>query len=132
MAQKEIEVILTRQLASYLALPILLVDPQGTLIYYNEPAESILGQRFEETGEMPMGEWSVMFHPTDEDGAPLPPHRLPLVAALSERRPAHGSFWIRGLDDVPRHLQVIAFPLLAQAERFLGAAALFWEEQPCE
>jgi PAS domain-containing protein len=127
MAQQEIEVILTRQLASYLAMPIFLVDPQGTLLYYNEPAEPILGRRFEETGEMPVGEWSVIFDPRDEDGNPLPPERLPLVVALSERRPAHGSLCIHGLDGVPRHIQVIAFPLLAQAGRFLGAAAIFWE-----
>ena len=29
--QKEIEVILTRQLASYLATPVVQVDPEGTL-----------------------------------------------------------------------------------------------------
>jgi PAS domain-containing protein len=127
MPQKEIEVILMRQLASYLAIPIFLVDPQGTLIFYNEPAEAILGRRFEETGEMPVSEWALMFEPADEAGEPLPPDRLPLVEALSERRPAHGSFWIRGLDSVPHHIEVFAFPLLAQAGRFLGAAALFWE-----
>jgi hypothetical protein len=47
--------------------------------------------------------------------------------ALSERRPAHGSLFIHGLDGVRRHIQVIAFPLLAQAGRFLGAAAILWE-----
>ena len=35
MAHEEIEVILARQLASYLAMPIFIVDPQGTLLYYN-------------------------------------------------------------------------------------------------
>jgi hypothetical protein len=35
MAQKEIEVILTRQLASYLAMPIIIIDPLGTLLFYN-------------------------------------------------------------------------------------------------
>jgi hypothetical protein len=29
-----------RQLASYLAMPILLVDPVGTLLFYNEPPRS--------------------------------------------------------------------------------------------
>ena len=32
MAQKEIEVILTRQLASYLAMPIIIVDSSRTLL----------------------------------------------------------------------------------------------------
>ena len=61
MRQREIEVILTRQLASYLALPIFIVDEDGTLIFYNEPAEAILGQRFEETGEMPADEWAQAY-----------------------------------------------------------------------
>ena len=52
MSQKEIEVILTRQLASYLAVPVLIVDTDGTLLYFNEPAEAIFARRFDETGEM--------------------------------------------------------------------------------
>jgi hypothetical protein len=39
-----------------LALPIFLVDPVGTLIIYNEPAEGLLGQRYDETGDMPLEE----------------------------------------------------------------------------
>jgi PAS domain-containing protein len=127
MTQKEIEVILTRQLASYLAMPIFVVDPTGNLVYYNEPAERILGFEFEETGEMPAGEWATVFTPTDETGHPLAPERLPLMIAVNERRPAYLSFWIQGLDEVPRHIEVTAFPLIGQTERFLGAVAIFWE-----
>jgi PAS domain-containing protein len=127
MSQKEIEIILTRQLASYLALPIFIVDPQGTLIYYNEPAELILGQRFEETGEMPADAWSTVFNPIDEKGESLAPDALPLMVALTERRPAHRRFWIRGLDSVLRHIEVSAFPIIGQGDRHLGALALFWE-----
>lgn len=131
MSQKEVEVILTRQLASYLAMPIFIVDPTGNLLYYNEPAEAILSHRFEETGEMPVGEWSTIFQPTDASGAAVPPEDLPPVIALRERRPAHRDFWIRGLDGRRRHLEVTALPLVGQAERFLGALALFWEtDQP--
>jgi len=53
---KDIEVILSRHLASCLAMPIFIVDPVGNLLFYNEPAELILGRRFEETGEMPASE----------------------------------------------------------------------------
>ena len=59
--QQAIEMILTRQLASYLALPIFVVDPEGILVFYNEPAEPILSRRFDETGAMPMSEWSTIF-----------------------------------------------------------------------
>jgi PAS domain-containing protein len=127
MSQKEIEVILARQLADYLATPIFIVDPQGTLVFYNEPAERILGRRFEETGEMPAPEWSTLFKPTDDNGDLLDPGSLPLMIALTEHRPAHRTFWIRGLDGAPRHIEVTAFPLIGQAQRYLGGVAIFWE-----
>jgi PAS domain-containing protein len=127
MAQRDIETILTRQLASYLAIPIFLVDMQGTLVFYNESAELLLGLRFHETGEMPIDEWSVIFKPVDEHGAPITPNRLPLVIAIAEQRPAHRRFFIHGLDQTRRHIELTAFPLIGQAGRALGAVALFWE-----
>ena len=127
MAQREIEVILTRQLASYLAMPIFIVDTAGTLLFYNESAEAILGQRFEETGEMPAAEWSSRFRTVGDDGAPIPPERLPLMIALQEKRPAHLLFWIQGLDNVRRRIETTAIPLMGQAGRYLGAVAIFWE-----
>ena len=119
--------ILARHLASYLAMPIFIVDPKGTLVYYNEPAEKILGRRFEETGEMEATAWATIFTPTDDNGGALEPSALPLVIAVNTRRPAHRSFWIRGLDQVPRHIDVTAFPLIGQEDRYLGAIAVFWE-----
>ena len=128
MPQQPVELILTKQLASYLTIPIFLVDPEGSLIFYNEPAEAILGCRYDETGEMDLETWSSAFTPTDDDGAPLPPERLPLVIALREHIPAHDRFRIVGLDGVSRRLAVTAFPVLAQGDRDLGAVALFWAE----
>lgn len=130
MSQQEIEVILSRHLAEYLAMPIFLVNPQGDLIFYNEPAEAILGKRYNETGSMPATEWSIVFHPMDHDGSPIPPQELPLMIALTQRRPAHRNFWIRGLDGAAREIELTAFPLIGQAGRFLGAIAIFWEITP--
>lgn len=127
MNQQEIEVILARQLSEYLALPIFLVDQAGNLLFYNEPAESLLGRRFAETGPMPVEDWAVIFQPTDEDDRPLAREQLPLVIALQTGRPAHSGFWIHGLDGVMRRIYVMAFPLIGQADRRLGALAIFWE-----
>lgn len=127
MSQHEIEVILARQLAEYLAMPIFIVDPEGDLLYYNEPAEAILGSRYVETGPMPASEWSTVFNPMDQDGNPIPPEKLPLVIAFTQHRSAHKRFWIEGLDKAPRQIELTAFPLMAQADRFLGAIAIFWE-----
>ena len=63
MSQKPVELILMRQLASSLAMPIFLVDAGGALAFYNEPAEALLGKRFDETGEMTVGEWASVWQP---------------------------------------------------------------------
>src|SRR5262249_42410905 len=98
MVQKPIELILMRQLASSLVMPIFLVDPLGHRVYFNDPAEQILGVRFAEIGEMPAGEWTPRWKPSDADGAPLVPERQPLTIALAQSRPAHGELWIQGSD----------------------------------
>ena len=126
MAQYQIEIILLRQVASYLAMPIFIVDSGGTLVFYNEPAETIFGKRFEETGEMSPEEWSTAFQPTDEHGRPLDPEEVPLMIALNERRPTHRNLWIKGFDGVRRHIEATAFPLVGQSDRFLGAVVFFW------
>ncbi|MGH7549477.1 MAG: PAS domain-containing protein [Gemmatimonadota bacterium] len=122
-----VEIILARQLAGYLAVPVFVVSPEGDLLFYNEPAERILGTRFEETGRMAMEEWATVFQPTDEQGIPLPPEDLPLVATLEKREPAMRSFFIRGLDGELRRIMTVSIPLLAQGKRFLGGMAMFWE-----
>jgi PAS domain-containing protein len=127
MSQQEIEVILTRQLATYLAMPIFVVGTDGTLLFYNEPAEAILGYRFDETGALTIAEWSQLFTPVDQQGTPLPPEERPVLIAVNERRPSHRDFWIKGPDHVLRHIEVTAFPLIGQADRYLGAVAIFWE-----
>ena len=116
-----------RQLASSLATPVFLVDPAGNLIYYNEHAEPILGQRFEETGAMPVEQWSTMFQPLDGRGRAIAPESLPLVIALQQQRPAYKTFWIRGLDGGKRRIGVAAFPLIGQRKTLVGAVAMFTE-----
>ena len=127
MSQKEIELILIRQLASYLATAVFLVDADGNLVFYNEPAERILGHRFDETGEMPAREWATVWMPTDKTGKPVPPEGLPLWISLHDRRVATSRFWIHGFDNVPRYIEVVAFPLLGQGDRHLGAVAFLSE-----
>lgn len=130
MTQREVELILVRQLASYLTIPIFVVDPAGTLIFFNEPAEPLIARRFEETEEMPLEEWTAMLLPGDEHGEPLPHDERPLVVALEQRRPSHNQLWITGHAGVRVPISVTAFPIVGQAGRNLGAVALFWGTEP--
>jgi PAS domain-containing protein len=127
MAQHPIEVILMRQLASYLAMPILLVDPVGTLLFYNEPAEGLLGQRDEETGALPLATWTRLFRLTTEESSPLALEARPLIMALQQHRAVHGAFWIQGRDGVTRKIEATAFPIEGQGRRQVGAVAIFWQ-----
>jgi PAS domain-containing protein len=122
-----IQIILIRQLAGYLSVPLLLVDPKGDLLFYNEPAETLLGRRFEETGPMPAETWSTAFTPVDEQGQAIAPEELPLMIALTTRRPAHKRYYIHGLNGVRRHIEVVAIPIAGLQREFLGATSLYWE-----
>lgn len=126
MAQP-IELILVRHLGARLAVPLFLVDIDGTMVFYNEAAETVLGQRFDDAGEMSFGEWTSIFAVRDDAGEPLNIDELPLVQTLRSQRPAHSRFGITGLDGQPRTLEVAAFPLQGQGGVRLGAVALFWE-----
>jgi PAS domain-containing protein len=119
----------SRDFAEALAVPVFIVDRAATLLYYNPPAERILGRRFSETGELQGAVWTRLFIPADENGDPLMPEQLPLIRTVNEQRPASLRFWIRGLDNELRHIEVTTFPLTSQSGTFLGAAAMFWEIQ---
>ena len=127
MAQYPIELILTRQLATQLAMPVFLVDHDGTMVFYNEAAEAVLGRRFEETGAMSAPEWAAIFAPRDAAGQPLPLDGLPLMIALRQKRPIHDALCIRGLDGIDRNLDATAFPVIGVTGRLAGASAIFWE-----
>jgi PAS domain-containing protein len=127
MAQKEIELILSRQFADSLDTPIFITDTLGNLLFYNVPSEKILGLKYKHTGPMPVEEWSTVFKPVDAIGNPLAPEKLPLVISIRDKKPAQADFWIEGLDGTRRYLSVTSFPIIGRGHRFLGAIAIFWE-----
>jgi PAS domain-containing protein len=129
MAQRDIGLILMRQLASGLAVPLILVDSEGDLLFFNEPAEVLLGQRFDEIGDMPLDARRRMFAFRDEHGHPLPDDQPPLVVALREKRPVHRRVRMRGFDGVDRAVEVAAFPLLGGGGHLIGGVAMFWERR---
>ncbi len=122
-----IQIILTRQLAAYLSVPLLLVDPNGNLLFYNEPAEAILGKRFDETGVMPLEEWSSILTRVDDEGQPIPLEDIATMVTLTKKRPTYKRYHIRGLDGVVRHIEVTSIPITGLQGDCLGAATFFWE-----
>ncbi|MBK7660926.1 MAG: PAS domain-containing protein [Betaproteobacteria bacterium] len=127
MKVKPVQVILARQLAGSMAMPILLVDPEGTLIFFNECAERILDQRFEETGEMRAEEWSVLFAIADEARQPIAVDERPTMLAISERKPISRTVWMQCREREWLHVIITAIPLIGEQRDFLGVLMIFWE-----
>ena len=127
--QRNLVLILARDLADKLASAAFVVDAEGTLVYFNERCGELLGRSFAEVGPMRVDAWSRNFLPTDFDGHPLEPAQLPLVLALEERTPAHRAFRITQPAGETRDIAVTAIPLLARPDEPIGALALFWEQQ---
>jgi PAS domain S-box-containing protein len=120
-----IELILIRHLASRLAVPVFVVDRAGDLVFFNEPAEAVLGERFEEIRSMPFDDWTTAFLPSDDQAIAV--DDLPLVVALRRGVPAHRTFGIQAADGARRTIEATAFPLLATGGDIVGAVAMFWE-----
>jgi PAS domain-containing protein len=127
-AQQAVEMILVRQLASYLFVPVLVFDSTGTVVFYNEPAERILGVRFEETGRIDREEADRLVELSEDPSAGPEDSERPLDVALQQRRPAHARRWLlRRADRVRLQVELTAFPIIDHEERLLGAVAMFWE-----
>lgn len=127
MPQHEVELILTRQLASYLTVPVYLVDAEGDVVYYNEAAEPVLGMRFQDTGTLRREAWTEAIRPEEETGEPIEPDDLPTSVALEEGRPVHRRLVITSVRGRRCVIEAAAFPLIGQADRALGGMCMFWE-----
>jgi len=125
--QRNLILILARSFASRLATAVALVDAQGTVVYFNEAAERLLGQRFVEGHGMTPEETAKLFEPTDLQGNRIPILETPIGIAFARGEPAHQELTLRGADGVVRAVEATAFPLLAHAGEPVGAISIFWE-----
>jgi PAS domain-containing protein len=112
MEQRPIELILARNFLSSVSTPAFLVDAAGEVVFYNESAGRLLGQRFEEAGRMPAQEWTARFGPLGDD-------------ALRQNCPSHAFMTIRSLDGTERRIEASAMPIVG-AGGFQGALVIFW------
>jgi len=125
--QKDLVLILARDMAARLATPMFVVDARGTLIFFNEGAEAILGQTFADVGEVSADQWSETFRSVDDDGKPIPRDELPLGIALIEGRPVHRTLDLEVPEGGRRQLAVTAIPLQRHPGETVGAVAMFWD-----
>lgn len=124
--QQPVELILARGLMSNITTPAFLVDPLGTLVFFNEAAGELLGLRYEEAGQMELAQWATRFAPMACDGRPLDIDELPLTVALRDGRPVHLAFRVRSALGDERKIEASAFPIVGNGG-MRGAMAIFWD-----
>jgi PAS domain S-box-containing protein len=128
-AEQSLPLILAREFASNIATPLAVIDATGRLVYFNEPAERIVGSTQAELGELTEDEWRARFSAQHLDGTPAAIDEMATVIARRELRPAHERLVITTLDGRRRTLAVTAIPLLeGEREELVGCVVLFWEE----
>jgi PAS domain S-box-containing protein len=128
-AQKSLPLILAREFASNVATPMVLMDEVGRLVFFNEPAEQIIGQTQAEVGELEPDEWGRLFSVERIDGSPIDLEETPAGVTLMKRRPAHDTLAFTTADGLRHEIAVTAFPLLGRDEELLGVVSVFWERR---
>ena len=128
MAQYPIEMILLKQWASLMAVPVWITDSDGRLLYYNEPTEEIIGLRFEDAGELSADRLSDVFVLCDLDGSPLDADDRPLMIALTKQMSAHRRMRFLRADKEWKEIAVTAIPIIGEGNRHLGAMVTMWED----
>jgi PAS domain-containing protein len=129
VSAKPVELILLRQLARRMPMPVVLVDADGVLVYFNSALQRMLGYDGDQCPEMPLAALAGMGEPCDADDNPLPLERLPIAVALHERRPQQATLTVHGADGQPHRIVTTAIPLDGQGGALLGAMSIFWEEE---
>jgi len=125
--QKSLILILARELATNLAVPMFVADDEGRLVFFNEPAEQLLGRTLHELGELPLEEWRQLLAPTTLDGEPLPADESPIRVAFDRHEPFHNRLRITTFSGETRAISSTALPLLGRDDEFMGVVVLFWE-----
>jgi PAS domain-containing protein len=126
-SRKSLPLILARELASNLATPMFLMDANGTLVFYNDAAELLIGRPFAELGEIAGEEFGKVLELRDVDGEPLRRRDTPAGIAFFQRRPAHLQLSATAYDGVRRLVEVTAYPLFGAEGEMYGVVNVFWQ-----
>jgi PAS domain-containing protein len=113
-------------------MPVILVDADGVLVYFNPATEQMLGYDRGHRPEFPISALVALGDPRDADNTPLTIDRMPISVALHERRPQQATLIVHGVDGTPHRIVTTAIPLDGQGGVLLGAMSIFWEAGPDE
>lgn len=126
-APKSLPLILARELAANLSTAMFLLDASGTLVYFNDAAEAIIGKPFAELGEISAAEFGEVLQLTDRDGSPVRRRDSPAGVAFIQHRPSHRVLYVTGYDGLKRLVEATAYPLFGTAREMHGVVNVFWQ-----
>ena len=126
-AHKSLPLILARGFAANIATPVTVMDELGRLVFFNEPAERLLGRRQAEVGELAPHDWWQIFRVERLDGGEVRLDDMPVGIAHRQRCPAHDTLAFTTPTGDRHEIEVTAFPLLGRDEGYFGVVAVFWE-----
>lgn len=122
-----LQLILARELAANLATPMFLIDAEGTLVFFNEAAELMLGKTYSEVGPITANEFGARLQLAEPDGTPMRRRDSPPGAAFYEKEPAHRTLLATALDGSRKRFEVTAYPLFGKVGEMHGVITVFWE-----
>ena len=125
---KSLVLIRAKHLAESGTTPMFIADREGTLIFYNEAAEELLGRSFADSGPMPAAEWAKVFNIRSRDDAPFPLEAMPGWMEVQQHRPSLGHLKFSTASGDDHFIAVCAVPLFTSQEQFEGAIVVFWED----
>lgn len=126
-APRSLPLILARELSANLATPMFLIDAEGTLVFYNEAAELMLGKQQSELGEIIANEFGDMLQLQELDGTPMDNADSPAGIAYFKREPAHKKLAVTTLDGRHMVVESTAYPLFGRTGEMHGVLTVFWE-----
>jgi hypothetical protein len=105
-----------------------LVDEEGTLVFYNDAAEVMLGKTYAEVGAITVVDFGQMLNPEYEDGTPMRRRDSPPGIAFVQQRPAHARLLATPLSGGDKQTwEVTAYPLFGRTGDMHGVLTVFWE-----
>jgi len=123
---RSLPLILARELAANLATPMFLIDGEGTLVYFNEAAELMLGRTFADVGAISANEFGSRLQLAELDGSPMRRRDSPAGVAFLRREPSHRTLLATSLDGSRRQFEVTAYPLFGKIGEMHGVLTVFW------
>jgi PAS domain-containing protein len=125
---RSLPLILARELAANLATPMFLLDQDGTLVFYNEAAELMIGKTYAEVGAITGSDFGDLLNAADLDGSPIRKRDTPVGIAFNQREPTHLKMRATPLGSGEQQTwEVTAYPLFGRAGDMHGVLTVFWE-----